>query len=253
MKSIFPFLKWEKSLSLDKKLYITLNSFASIFMIVYLCVYFFSYMLYKHKIENSHITVYTNFLHIEHYDFKKLLEIVEDRLEKSPLYCSDYHVDIHIVDNNDLFTFLSFFMDMDAFNLKDRIFIKLLKNDQKLYGYLYEEMVHEILHSFQDRKYGGVIQSKLNIPFWVREGYPVFFSRKQLISATEARRLLGEYYSHGMSNLSIADKYQFSGILVKHAIEKMHKSVDDLHLGKVDYEEVLESLLREYNITKSTK
>ena len=30
----------------------------------------------------------------------------------------------------------------------------------------------------------------------------------------------------------------------------MHKSVDDLHLGKVSYDEVMESLLKEYNISK---
>ncbi len=30
----------------------------------------------------------------------------------------------------------------------------------------------------------------------------------------------------------------------------MHKSVDDLHLGKVDYDEVLDSLLREYGVAK---
>jgi len=33
----------------------------------------------------------------------------------------------------------------------------------------------------------------------------------------------------------------------------MHKSVDDLHLGKVEYDEVLDSLFNEYSITKESK
>ena len=44
---------------------------------------------------------------------------------------------------------------------------------------------------------------------------------------------------------------QFYGMMVRYAIEKMHKSVDDLHLGKVKYDEVFNSFLREYHITKS--
>jgi len=43
---------------------------------------------------------------------------------------------------------------------------------------------------------------------------------------------------------------QFYGMMVRYAIEKMHKSVDDLHLGKVKYNEVFNLFLREYHITK---
>ena len=250
-KSLFPILTWKKSLSFGAKLSLVLNSLGSIFIIVYLCIYFFSYLFYEYKTSNNHIIVYSNFVQIEHRSINDLIEQVDSRLKESPLYYSDYNVDIHIVDSENLFLILSFFMDIDAFNFLDRIFIYSNSSQKSdLHNYIYEEMVHEILHTFQYKRYGGIVQSKISIPFWVREGYPVYFSRKKLVLADEGVRLLKKIYVYGAKNLSLPDQYQLSGMLVRHAIEKMHKSVDDLHLGKVDYDEVLDSLRREYNITK---
>ena len=50
-----------------------------------------------------------------------------------------------------------------------------------------------------------------------------------------------------LQNNNNNENYTLWALMIKHAIEKMHKSVDDLHLDKVSYDEVLDSLLKEYN------
>ena len=245
--SIFPFLEFKKkNLSLVKKVYISLNTIAMVFMMIFILLYFFSYAIYSHKFEDKNMELYANFPMSENIAFRNSLKKTKEKLKKDDLYFDDYKVKVHIVENDLLFTIHSMFMDMVAVNLVDSIFInknKLLKKD-----YIFEEIVHEVIHTFQAEKYGGWLKYRFNIPYWVLEGYPVYVSRKNLSRAYS--KFMKYCSKHHFNNLSTSDTYRLNGLLVKHAIEKLNKSVDDLHLGKVNYDEVLDSLLREYNVTK---
>ena len=83
------------------------------------------------------------------------------------------------------------------------------------------------------------------------EGYPVYITNDPIMHDPKIVKDALANAKH--VKCSQKEAYALWGLMVKHAIEKMHKSVDDLHLGKVDYAEVLDSLLREYNITKGAK
>ena len=101
---------------------------------------------------------------------------------------------------------------------------------------------HELIHVWQEKQYGFFKFLMMNE--WVKEGYAMYATEDNLTQGIEY------LLDRDFEELDGKEWYVLWGLMVKHAIEKMHKSVDDLHLGKVDYEEVLDSLLREYNITK---
>ena len=107
---------------------------------------------------------------------------------------------------------------------------------------------HELVHVWQNSVYGSFGPfNQLIKSNWVREGYATYASEDvspKLKTEDGIRKFLKKYFN------SSRYSYDLWRLMVKHAIEKMHKSVDDLHLGKVDYDEVLDSLLQEYNITK---
>lgn len=137
-----------------------------------------------------------------------------------------------------------------AFTTLDNIYIKrvnLYNNksylDEKEENSESLELVlsHELIHVWQEKNYGLV--RFLLLSDWVKEGYAVYvtehFNKDKI-----------NFLNNDFNNYDKRDWYKLWGLIVKYAIEKMHKSIDDLHLGKVDYDEVLDSLLREYNITK---
>jgi len=106
-----------------------------------------------------------------------------------------------------------------------------------------------MIHVYQMKKYGWAT-FMFKTPTWVKEGYATYSSRD--LYTDKPKEVLQDFianYPHMKSN-HISAQYKVWMLMIKHAIEKMHKSVDDLHLGKVEYDEVLDSLLNEYNITK---
>ena len=137
-----------------------------------------------------------------------------------------------------------------AVNMFDTIFVKIkdMGEGQRKYENLREILTHEAIHTLQAMKYGGLIKQKIVTPYWVQEGYPTYIVSSQ-VNSKNFKKFIIYYKKHGLEGMRSYEKYVFYAFLVKHAIEKMHKSVDDMHLGKVDYDEVLDSLLREYNVT----
>ena len=220
-----------------------------VFMIVFMLLYFFSYTIYSHKFEDKNIKLYANFSMSENIAFQNSFKKTKEKLRKDDLYFDNYKVKVHIVESNLLFSIHRIFMDAVAVNIVNSIFInknKLLKNH-----YIFEEIIHEVIHTFQSEKYGGWLTYRFNIPYWVLEGYPVYVSRKDL--SRNHSKFMKYCSKQSFHNLSIPDTYVLNGLLVKHAIEKLNKTVDELHLGKVDYAEVFQSLLKEYSITKEKK
>ena len=113
-------------------------------------------------------------------------------------------------------------------------------------------LVHELIHVWQNQRYTTWTKASfLTKNAWYMEGYPVYITNDPIM---HDQKIVKDALANAKHlKRSQKEAYALWGLMVKHAIEKMHKSVDDLHLGKVDYAEVLDSLLREYNITKGAK
>jgi len=132
------------------------------------------------------------------------------------------------------------------------IFIK--SSAQKLKDIRDAIIAHELVHVWQNKNYTPSLYMHFIIPVWVTEGYAVYASgENRLKEEINKKDFLDEYYHSVNKHWRNDNSYTLWGFMVKHAIEKMHKSVDDLHLGKVEYDEVLDSLLHEYNIAKESK
>ena len=247
---LFPFLELkDKNISRKKKARIWIDTIVNFFLYIYIFLYFFSYLFYAYKIENKHMNIYSNNNISIDKKFKNTIVNSMKRLSKLDIFFQNYQVKIYLIDNQFLYHVQTFFQNKIAGNLFDTIFIdNQYLASEDYYESLYTEIVHEIIHTFQAHKYGGWIKTKLVIPYWVSEGYAVYMSRKDL--AKNDKKFIASCSKKNFKNLTISNIYILNGLMVKHAIEKMHKSVDDLHLGKVEYDEVLDSLLREYNITK---
>ena len=83
-----------------------------------------------------------------------------------------------------------------------------------------------------------------NTPEWVEEGYATYFAAR--LSAIKLSDILEKSYLNIISQRHISPYYLLWGLMVKHAIEQMHYSVDDLHRGKVDYDTVYKDMMKYY-------
>jgi len=248
--SLFPFLELGKqNLSITKKINIWIDIIVMAYLVAYILLFWFSHVFYKYELNNGHIQLYAN-RPLDSRKVQNTLSASAQQLSKLKLYDPHYRVKIFLVDNRMLFRFQTFFRDVIAGNIFDSIYIdnNFLLKSEDYYEFLYTEIVHEITHTFQAHRYGGWIKSTVFVPSWVKEGYAVYVSRKKL--SNNFLGFLKTCREKNCTNLSLSDTYHLNGLLVKYAIEKMHVSVDDLHRGKVDYDRVLDSLLKEYNITR---
>ena len=108
-------------------------------------------------------------------------------------------------------------------------------------------LVHELIHIRQFRKY-GYIGMRFHAPIWVIEGYATYATRKTMSILPSS--ITQKSYLEVFGQKEIPPTYLLFARMVQYAIEKMHVSVDDLHRGKVDYDRVLDLLLKEYNIAR---
>ena len=110
-------------------------------------------------------------------------------------------------------------------------------------------LVHESVHAMQNSTY-GFFHSLFKTPYWVKEGYPIYSARA--LSKYKEEPII-EYMTKTkdikVKQWDSFSQDQFYGLMVKHAIEDMHISVDDLHHGKVSYDEVYRSLLAKYRLS----
>ncbi len=172
--------------------------------------------------------------------FLRTFNEAKKRLENLPIYSENFQVKIEFVDNRFLFKFQGFFLDNIALNLFDKIVIDHTISTTS--SEIKTEIMHEVIHTLQAKKYGGWIVSRLKIPDWVLEGYAVYISRENLTDGQQ--KFLQYCFNH--NKLSTPDWYRLVGLMVKHAIEQMHYSVDDLHRGKVDYDTVYKDMMKRY-------
>ncbi len=112
-------------------------------------------------------------------------------------------------------------------------------------------LAHEMVHVFQYHKY-GILEMIFRAPYWVKEGYPTYVTYNMYLGKVDEKKLLRSIILRSYRELPeqthISYSYLIYALMVKHAIEKMHKSIDELHEGKVSYDEVLGSLLEAYGV-----
>jgi len=244
--SVIPFLEFrENNLSFQRKLYISFSTLGLLLVLMYFLTYTLSHFSYPYKYENKHMKIYANNDLANDRKFVIAINKAHQILEKNELYDKNYNVEISMIDSDLFYDYKSMIFSIDTVAMNSFNYISIRNSGIDKYGmekykYIQQEIVHEVIHTFQALKYGGWIKMGLKMPYWVKEGYARYIDEnKQVVS--NPKKFLSK-------KDNIGNNYTFYALMVKHAIEILNKSVDDLHLGKVDYTEVYNSLLKEYNI-----
>jgi len=263
LRELFPYLKLkDNNLNIFQKIGIYINIVIQVFLIIWVCIYFFSHLLYDIQYNNDNVTIFSNDKYYDKAGYDAILETITQHINNT--YKKDTNIEIYIVNNEFLYTLhnpLEFLPNSTTYAVTQgsKIFVKNANIDKNLiYGYkndtrpenLDAVLVHEIVHILQSNKYGW-FASIIKTPYWVKEGYPIYSA--SALSVYFKEDFMQYAKKQNFREFSVFEQDLFYGFMVKHAIEKLHKSVDDLHLGKVNYDEVLQSFLQEYNITKEGK
>ena len=269
LNSIFPILKIKnKKFKWHYKLYIYIETILMILMVLWLCLKPFYQIWFSHSCKYNNILLFSNKDFTENKVFKKTFDSISRTLKIHNIQLNNLEAKIFIADTS--FQYLSSMIPgtqfrylnstEDAYTLNGSIYIKNIdQNISMLYGeniqkhtkYFENLLTHELVHIWQEDYYQSWIYLLLK-PKWITEGYAVYVSESNNIN-NEKKEFLSWVHDVGVENIGGGDEYRLWGLMVKHAIEKMHKSVDELHLGKVEYDEVFKSLLKEYNMENKEK
>ena len=263
IRELFPHLKLkDKNLSITKKIYIYSNIIAQLFVVIWVATYLLLPNLYQFTSTYDNIRIHTD-KKLDKNTTDIYMKNIVEYLQKDSLYTKEESIKIYFINDSKIYAILNpieWLPNRNTYGVTQgsKIFIKQVNLDKKL---VYADsrknnsenlnaiLIHELLHVYQNKKYGWFYTS-FRMSYWVKEGYPIY--KSDGFSNFPIKKLLSFLQTHPdvMDNLTIFEKDKLYALMVKHAIENMNKSVDDLHLGKVEYDEVLDSLLKEHNITK---
>lgn len=262
IREIIPHLKLkDANISWSKRLYVYFSIVIQLWVILIVCLYFLLPYIAKSSYHYNGVSFY---LHnkVNEINANRYFEKTKDDIVKNSLYDQNENIEIHLLNDSAIYTMLNpieLLPNRQTFAVAQGSKVFLRKTDilnNKAYASnnanenLDAILVHEAVHVMQNNKYGLMYMS-FKMPYWVKEGYAIYSARAL---SKYKEKVIVEYIKKSsdtdISKWNIFSQDQFYGLMVKHAIEKMHISVNDLHLGKVDYEEVLDSLLKEYSITK---
>jgi hypothetical protein len=265
VKIFFPFLKFfEKPLKTPYEyIKIAINSIGSIWAYFIIIMLLFPSLGASYHVDVGHIRLLSDRkIQNDHIQDIRLKE-VDNTLKKNKLY--DNSIKIYarefqsymwykMLNPFDLIAYPSY-----AVTFENRVFLTPVDFKNNSIRRFREDpfpasatgiLLHESVHTLQHQKYGW-FKMRFTIPTWVTEGYAEYsampyMNRDTIDNLKTILRKDGKSWNG-------REEYIVWGFMVKHAIEKMHKSVDELHLGKVSYDEVFTSLMDEYHITKVTK
>ena len=263
LRELFPHLKLkDPNLGWGKRLYIYTNIAAQLYVISWLLLYLLLPFISKQVYQIDKTAFYVDRQSPQLNNTQSYFNHVAKTIQRSVLYDPDTKANFYLVDRaiyrymNPIewlphrktfgMTLKNFVLIGDADIVNNKVYA-----DVNISENLDAILVHEAMHILQSNKYGWFYMM-YRTPYWVKEGYPIYKARP--LSRHKEQELV-EYLQKtqdiDIKAWDIFSQDQFYGLMIKHAIEKMHKSVDDLHLGKVSYNEVFVSLLDEYNITTS--
>jgi hypothetical protein len=253
-RSAFPFLKFfEKPLKIPYEyLKITLNGIGSIWAYFIIIMLLFPSLGASNHISVGHIRFLSD-RNIHNDRIQDILKEVDNALKKNRLY--DKRIKIYarefksymwykIFHPIDLITYPSY-----AVTFENRLFLTPVNfKDNSIRRFREDPFVasatgillHESVHVLQYHKYGW-FKMRFKIPTWVTEGYAEYSAMPYMNRDTIDNLKIILHKDRKLWNGR--EEYIVWGFMVKHAIEKMGKSVDELHLGKVSYDEVYNSLM----------
>lgn len=267
LRQIFPPLKLkEKNHKWYNKLYIYSEILIMILLVSWVISKPFYHLAFTNKYVYSNITIYADKDFSTQNVLNKTFNIVKENLQKHQILFENLEVDMYIV-NSDKLYYLSMFpgtqlnsymMHSGAYTLNKSIYFRNNDSNNSMnFNKIKEEhskyfsalLIHELVHVWQEDKYYSWI-SIATKPRWVIEGYAVYVANSPKIdSEKDFLQWVQEIHPN---NLQGWDQYIFYGLMIKHAIKEMNKSIDDLHYGDVAYEEVFKSLFLKYNLLKSS-
>ncbi len=235
-KTIFPPLEWKKKKTIWGKINVILNTVVTLW-IYNILFYMFVYtpLFYKEKTYEQ-ITIYKK-------DSETLIDIKRhiNFIKTDPLYNKTSNIKIYLIHDELLYNWLlspatvpNYILNIingtnlvnEGVALHSFIFIKSkLQTNNTIDNYI----AHELVHILQAKKF-GLFSTIFGTPGWVNEGYATY--RSHLFSNKPIEELL------------VNNSYKKSAMLIKHAINNMEVSINDLHHGKLEYDDILSSFCK---------
>ncbi len=206
------------------------------------CVLLLPAWFSEKRIINGHVIYSSN--NVDSELLQDVLNITKERMNKSAINIPGSFPTIYLY-NNDIFFHLStlnFFSNATAVYgaVYKRIHVRL--NAVNMYtdgiinrNWLSLIITHEKIHSLQYERYGILAHSFVSK--WIGEGYAEYAS-----GDAPSDKGYEEWLRRVNAGESINKGFEY-WILVRHAIDEMGYSIDELHNGEVDREVVKESLL----------
>jgi len=266
LKGIFPYLKLkDKNITWYKKILIYFEIVIMSWMILWILLNLFYDIFFTYKYQYENLTFYTNQNIVANKIFDTILNDADIYLKAHNIELKNLNANIYILNNSFLYTstmipFSQIFLtNSDAYKLFNSIYFKYVDidknmvyaNSKKQYPSKFSiVLAHELVHIWQKNRLTYI--NFFMLPQWIKEGFPVYVSQEFDKKIKDKKDFI-TWVQNNKNKSSMSDFCALWGLMVKHAIEKMHKTVDELHEGKVEYDEVLNSLLKEYNITKEEK
>ena len=221
--------------------------------------------LLKNTYKTGNIHIYSR-QYINFDSIKSSIKSTNKILSKHGVDIDALHASIYLFDNDFLFFATMFpglqiiYSKAGGYTVSNKIFIRHVGLLHSRYVVTWENkqawdlstvIAHEIVHRWQSKHYKLSLIPFLNItPKWVIEGFAVY-ATNDIQSRLKRKQSEKDFLME--RNEKIADKimrsdgaYALWGLMVKHAIEQMHYSVDDLHRGKVDYDTVYKDMMKYY-------
>ena len=218
-------------------------------------------LVFSHRYDVGHITFHTT--HRLSFDERKALSQMvasaENQLKRMGMAIDDLKADVFL-DKSDLFFKLSLVPGMQlmdfgsAFTFGSTLLLpnadiahdRLVLQSKQTYA-LSLALAHELVHVWQNRRYGLRFFPIIVQKTWLVEGYAVYVTDDKIMYDQKILRRIFANNDASFERHS-GEAYALWGLMVKHAIKDMHISVDDLHRGKVSYDEVYRSLLAKYRL-----
>ncbi len=261
IRELFPHLKLkDPDLSLRKKITVYLSIVMQLYVVAWICLYFLLPHVAKEAYVKENTTIY---LHTSYNNDLSRLDGFYAKLSQNRLFDTHAKITIHLLNNSYIYNLINpiewlpwrqtfgitygHTVFVDRFDLVQN---KIVASSGAV-EHLDAILLHESVHVLQNNRYGW-LYAAFRMPYWVKEGYAIYSA--QTLSLYHEEKTIIDYIkkSHDIDakRWSPFARDQFYALMVKHAIEKMHKSVDELHEGKVSYDEVLGSLLEAYGVAK---
>jgi len=207
------------------------------------CILLLPVWFSEKRIINGHVIYSSN--NVDSELLQNVLDITKERMEKSAINRSGSFPTIYLY-NNDILFHLSTLIFSNATAVYGAVFkrIHVRLNSVNMYtdgiinqNWLSLVITHEKIHSLQYERYGILVYSF--VPKWIGEGYAEYASGD---APAPSDKNYEKWLRRVNAGESIHKGFEY-WILVRHAIDEMGYSIDELHNGEVDREVVEKSLL----------